>query len=385
MHFIDRIAPVAYVVPHHLLYKLLDMPQFVSDVADADLLIMDESTAIKNAGTRVAKSAQKIAGIVRYNNGDGRCIICTGRPCPESYTEIWSQFNFAFGSDKNPLGSSYYTFLRHWFVKGDWNYALDLQKESEFLSIIGRHSLTFTDEMGKEFQTKLGISRELYCVERCTLSQPQIDLVTTLRSTWSLDNMDFAYTMQILQKHQQITSGFYYTHQHKPVWLSPNPKMDLLLDMLRALFADGHRKIVVWTHYSAEYDLILHTLTNTAWNPAELVVTYASKSPGSMEEFSITNQRAVIVSGEATAAGINYFSCADVDIFYSNGYKQEIRDQEEARIRRLGQQSSTIMHMDLCTDSIDSDIVAALQAKNLTDERLEQIARTYLPTGRKTK
>ena len=77
-----------------------------------------------------------------------------------------------------------------------------------------------------------------------------------------------------------------------------------------------------------------------------------------------------------TSQGFNELVLADTNIFFSNVYSSELRDQAEKRINRLGQTNKVIQHIDLCSPrQEDIEIVTALQTKDLTLARLNTIVR----------
>lgn len=75
------------------------------------ILIVDESTAFKNAQAKRTAKAFWLAGLVRF------CIPMTGTPMPQSLMDIWAQAFLADGGKR--LGNSYYRFQSIYMVRED--------------------------------------------------------------------------------------------------------------------------------------------------------------------------------------------------------------------------------------------------------------------------
>src|SRR5690606_38015207 len=85
-----------------------------------------------------------------------------------------------------------------------------------------------------------------------------------------------------------------------------------------------------------------------------------------------------IIMPITVSQGFNELVGADVAVYFSNVYSQELRNQAEHRIDRLGQKFPTITHVDLCGDHMgDAEVITALQCKNFSPERANAIVNKY--------
>ena len=190
---------------------------------------------------------------------------------------------------------------------------------------------------------------------------------------------EYNYILQVMQKAQQIASGFYYTRELRttPTDLRHNPKLDLLVELITELLGeDPNRQIIIWRAYRHEDNLIsdrliLHNLSHVIGPDRHALGCFAP-----LLTHSLTAPPSIIIMPIQTSEGFNELIGADTNIFYSNSYSQNSRAQAEARINRQGQASSIVTHIDLCTPGgADEAIVIALQSKQLTKERLTTIVR----------
>lgn len=347
-------------------------------------LLMDESTRIKNPDAKMTKAALEIA-LVHPNP-----FCMTGKAMPEHPKEIYSQFAFAYGT-ANPFGRSYYAFLRRWFIKHDYGYALRLDLADEFYRTIRRNVVVFDEEGSEEFLAFLSGRRTEYILETYSPSQEQRKLLDRLFTTWSLsddpeatdlsaeeaeeqlDNTgvaEYTSTMAVLSKAYQICSGFYYDSQRNPVTLKHNPKVDRVLELLETLFEEKpDRQVIIWHHFKVEREMLRTVLSKyrTVVGPDEEALTkFANK------------EAQIILMPAATSEGFNELAQADTAIFLSLSRSQEKRDQAEARNTGPRQLYPVANIIDLGGDGLaDSDTAAAMQAKSFSPKMISAIVNKY--------
>lgn len=377
--------PTFLLIPHHSIATWEVEIGTVINTSNTLTLIMDESTAIKNPQTKRTKAALRLAQRHEDNTIINELLrtrlILTGNPKPEGEHEIWSQFQFAYGS-LNPFGATYYQFLYRWFTKTDFAWALNLEKREQFYRTIRSCGAELTDNEIKDFIETVGVRTERYCIEYYKESREQRKLLNKLYDEWALPDgcggeEEYEYTMQIQQKAQQISSGFYYKDSGNAHELKQNPKLCLLIQLIDQLLNENkERKIIVWHHYRAEVTNIMSRLGH--------VGVLLGPDESSLTEFQINPNAHVIVMPITVSQGFNELKQADINIFYSNVYSQETRNQAEARIKRIGSQHSIVTHIDLCSPRMaDIEIVTALQGKSLSPARMKVIVNQYCESRKK--
>lgn len=391
------------LITHDRVVSLIDHLHRVAAHQRCALVVYDETTAIKNHHTKRTKAALLISEKAELHGVP--CLALTGKIAPEHPKEVFTQLLFAYGS-RSYFGSDYHRFTRKWFLKTNFDYVLRHEKANEFWASVANHIITLTGEEHLAFQKRLGIDRREYIIEQYEESAQQRLVLDNLEKTWSLPANNFrcqvcgaeyetamtgcpacggspvvqqtdeyTFTMSLLAKRQEIASGFYYDAEHRVVRLLTNPKASLLQEVLRDLIDAGHKRVVVWYKFTEEIEAILN-MAHDANAHAETL-----NDPDALTRFAYGYEGEVrpmvgVVPIKA-GRGLNELTSASVDIFYSNEYSNELREQCEKRIDRLGQRSSHVMHIDLCSPrQMDAEIVLALQAKDLTKDRLRSIVRS---------
>jgi hypothetical protein len=371
-------APTIMLIPYHLLRTNIDTITSIYAHRTPTHIIADESTAIKHSSTQTAKAAINLSCLFAATPR----LILTGDPKPESPIEIWSQFQFAYGSH-NPLGSTYYKFLKRWFVRHDYGWSLRSDLYDQFYATIETNSTWLTLDEAINIHAVTDKPYEQYVVEQYEQTDQQRHLLDVLFGEWCLADaqgrdVNFSYTMQVYMKAQQIASGFYYMpipdgNGNEIITLASQPKVDLLIDVIDSLLQEWRssttpRKIVVWHKFRAEQQILIPALSKYGLlvGPDEdAIITF-------MQDPDIH----VILMPVDVGTSLNELSDAgaDVNIFYSNDPSQEKRNQCEARLARVGNKHSMVLHIDLCSDQMrDADIVTALQSKCLTPARIATV------------
>lgn len=389
--------PTVFISNHNAAAKL-----FIARLPDPFAFILDETTVAKNPKAKISKD---IEALIRYWNPQ-RVYGLTGNPRPENATELWQQFQCLY-RDANPLGQTYYAFLRKWFLKVDFGgYVLRHELESQFNALVRSHLVEFTREEMQQHNENVGITDRQYILETYTPSPRQKELLQILHKKWELPavgldgeqleyNYEYNHKMTILQKELQILSGFYYgvkstewnettsdrTYDLK-YYCAEVSKLTRLREILDELISDGHTRIVIWRNYHGEGRILDNALLDAYPEMVSSVgLGYADDNETLIDFASADPELRILIIPLAMARGLNDLVTASVDIYYGNTYKQELRDQAEKRIDRIGQKSKSIMHIDLAAeDSVEMDLVNALRGKNLTSDKLNTLVRERYKT-----
>lgn len=376
-----KVAPDAcqiFLLSYSILASKIDYHIAYLKVLNIKAIIADESTKIKNPKALVTKAALKLANALPHTYR----MIMTGNPKPEGEYEVWSQFQF---TGKNPFENTYYRFLHNWFVKPQFGppvlkhgYERNFRTRLEHLGVW----IHPTDLV--KLRTELGLPFDQYIIERYELNETQRNLLKILYKTWALpdaNNITFEmnYALSLNLKAQQICAGFYLDDSREAVPLFEHaleiPKIKALREVLIELLKDNPtRKVIIWRKFKYENELILKGIEDMFRMPPLV-------GPGAdvLNAFYSLPEAKVIIMPVDVSEGFNELVCADVSIFYSNDFSQEKRNQAEARINRMSQNSSIVLHIDLVSsDGRDNEVVIALQNKSLTPARLKTITNKYL-------
>jgi SNF2 family DNA or RNA helicase len=362
--------PHILIIPYSIVLKDKIQIQDYLNVHPPATIIADESTTIKNPNAGVTKQLLKARqGLPEWTN----CLILSGNPIPEHPKEIWTQAAFAYGTKwTEHVGSSFYRFMKQWFVFGQYGSVLKISREKEYTSLLEKFGIWLAEAEMESMRSVAGFPTANYIIEEFDIEKPQKDALVELFDDWALtyeEQVDeYNYIMTLQMKAQQICSGFFIQQDGSVALLvtqAKNNKVIALYDIVHQLMDEkAARKIIVWRKFVAETVLIERQLQEFGCviGPDEESLEIFMKDPGIH----------IIIMPVDCSQGFNELAVADTSIFFSNSYSVDSRTQAEARIERQGQKANHVTHIDLCTRiHRDREIITMLQAKDFSPQRLK--------------
>ncbi|GMV27961.1 MAG: hypothetical protein AMXMBFR59_00860 [Rhodanobacteraceae bacterium] len=354
LHGSARDANFAAIPEHHLVittYPLLARDRDILVEHAFALLILDEAQAIKNARTQAAK-------VVRELDAPRR-LAMTGTPLENHLGELWAQFDAV---EPGLLGDER-AFVRHYRTPiekhGDAERQTKLHKRIAPLMLRRRKEDVLTDlppktviERGVEL---VGKQRELY--ESLRLAQHE-------RVREAIRERGLAQSgivvLDALLKLRQVCCDPRLVKLERARKAPESAKLDLLLDLLRELVAEG-RRVLVFSQFAEMLELIeqslsaesipFQTLTGQTRNRAELVDGFQS---GRVPVF--------LISLKAGGVGLN-LTMADTVIHYDPWWNPAVEAQATDRAHRIGQDKPVFVYKLICTGTVEEKIQDMQQRK----------------------
>ena len=323
------------------------------------MIVVDESTTIKNPGARRTKSILALGKKAAYRR------ILTGSPVTKSPMDLYSQCAFL---DWTLLGyNSFYAFrARYAVVKPQVFGGRTVQQ------VVGYRNIEELSEKLKKFTFRvtkdecLDLPEKIYTKRTVELSDEQKKAYGEMRNlcVTAISGAQVTVTAvitQILRLHQ-IVCGYVRTDEGQEIDL-PNGRLAALMELLEE--TDG--KVIIWANYRRNIHTIKAALAKAYG--ADSVVTYFGdttdeerqeaktlfQDPASPVRFFVANSQTGGYGITLTAAG--------TVIYYSNNYDLEKRLQSEDRAHRIGQ-TKHVTYVDLVTpETVDEKIITALREK----------------------
>ena len=329
------------------------------------LMAIDESTTIKNPDAKRTKNIVALGKAAKYRR------ILTGSPVTKSPLDLYKQCEFL---DEFLLDhSSYYTFRTRYAIMKTANFG-----GRSVQIVVGYRNLSELTDMLKVFSYRvlkdecLDLPKKTFMRRVVKLTKEQ-DHAYKQMSQLALAQfkgkiMTTATVMTQLMRLHQITCG-HFTADDGTIQDIKNNRLDDLSDLLDEV----HGKVVIWAHYQYDVETIVERIKKEYGDNS--VVTYYGLTPqdqrqGNIEKFQDKEGPVRFLVGTTATGGYGItLTAASTMIYYSNGYDLEKRQQSEARIDRIGQESP-MTYIDLIAeDTIDDKIVVALRKKvNIASE-----------------
>jgi SNF2 family DNA or RNA helicase len=335
------------------------LEKLLSVVGLRSLMVVDESTTIKNRTARRTKSIIKLGKLVRFKR------ILTGSPVTKSPLDLFTQCYFL---DWKLLGyESFYPYRSR--------YAVMHSMEMNGRQIMFPKYYTNLEELEHKLKNFSYRVRKKDCLDLPpkTYVQRYIDLTDEQRKVYNdlkrralalVQDETISYTNKLTEvlKLHQITCGFYKTDEGTITSFKSNPKLNELLNILE----ETEDKCIIWANYIFNIKMIKQKLEET-YGKDSVVSIYGEDSikvrNDAVENFQ-HNDRCRFLVGNPTVGGYGLtLTAARYVIYYSNNYNLEVRQQSEDRAHRYGQ-TAQVTYVDLIANkSIDEMILNSLEGK----------------------
>ena len=324
------------------------------------LVVIDESTTIKNPKAIRTKNALKLSTLAKYRR------ILTGSPVTRDPIDLFSQCEFL---DPAILGhASYYSFKNRYTVQvrtnvgtHTFNKVVGYKNLGELSGLLDPYSYRVLKEDCLDLPEKIYTKRQVDLTDEQKKAYREMkEYALTLFEDGSVLSASTVMT-QLLRLHQ-ISCGHLITESGETK-IFKNNRITELMDILEEV--DG--KVIIWANYRQDIRTIYDTISKKYGK--ETVATYYGDTPdeerqGIVQRFQDKESSLRYFVGNQQTAGYGLtLTAAKTVVYYSNNYDLEKRIQSEDRAHRIGQKSN-VTYIDLIAEkTVDERIVKALRNK----------------------
>jgi len=338
------------------------------------LMVIDESTTIKNPSAKRTKNILKLANTSKYRR------IMTGSPVTKNPLDLYSQCEFL--SPWLLDFTSFYAFRnRYAEMKTLHVHGRSIQVVDKFKNL---HELS---EQLKGFSYRvlkedcLDLPPKNWTKRQITLTPDQRKLYSQMKETALAHlNGKVASTMTVLtqlMRLHQITCG-HFTADDGSTQPIANNRLNELINVLDEL--EG--KAIIWAHYQYDIREIIKVMVEK-YGPGS-VVDYYGLTPQDERQPNIKkfqdDPRCRFLVGTPSTGGYGItLTAANTVIYYSNGYDLEKRLQSEDRAHRIGQKKNVTYVDIIAENTVDEKIVKALRDKiNIASQVLGEELKSWI-------
>ena len=322
------------------------------------LMVIDESTTIKNPTAKRTKNIIALSEISRYRR------IMTGSPVTKNPLDLYSQCEFL--SPYLLDFTSYYAFRNRYaemktlHLRGR---SIQIVDEFKNLGELSNQLKGFSYRVLKE--DCLDLPEKNWTKRQITLTHDQRKIYEQMKETALAHlNGKVASTMivltQLMRLHQ-ITCG-HFTADDGTIQDIPNNRFKELLDVL----SEMEGKAIIWAHYQHDVKNIIREVVKI-YGEGSIVdffgLTPQDERQDNIRKFQDDPKCRFFVGTPATGGYGITLTAANTVIYYSNGYDLEKRLQSEDRAHRIGQKKSVTYVDIIAEDTVDEKIVKALRDK----------------------
>lgn len=334
-----------------------------------DLLILDESTKVKNSSTARFKALKKIAHKFE------RRILLTGTPAPNGLHDLFGQITIADGGVR--LGTTVSKFRREYFIPEMkpgvpvpiWHPKADA--EPRIFAKIGDMALRLKAEDYIDMPERLfntinvqapaDVMKAYRKVERDYIAQ------------WKSGHITAANAAASAMKMRQIASGTVYAQDEDGERVTEymhDAKAGALVDLIEE---QNGQPLMVCVAFRSEVEYLRNVLAEQGYGDVPYIIGGISdKRANELEDqWNAGKIQVLLVHPTTVSLGLNLQAGGNAVCWYSLTWNLEEFDQTNRRVWRQGQQAKTcVIHMIATEGTIDQRIADTLSGKDADQNRL---------------
>ena len=361
--FWNREASEVVVMTYTGLVRLLTMEKggkrvvderALSRIRDAvDMLVCDESTAVKNPKSVIFKILRRF---VRNNRVPFRYCL-TGTPANMSMLDLWSQFYVADGGQT--LGKTLGWYRQAFFREEDGRFAtvykIREKQIPQLHRILRSGALRYEDHECQDLPDVMGgIAKPMIRMVPMSIAQGRrVHGYREDMKAAAVDD-DIEEVKNIYYAMRCLSSGYVPVESGGFHDFAQNPKLDALMDLL-AEAPDHHW--LVFLHYKHTADLIGAAFKKAKLDYVEVSGRVSNKA-AALRKFRGSTR--IMLGSGAAALGLNLQHCSRT-VYFETPDSIAIRRQSEKRTHRHGQRQITRFYDLKVRGTYDGRIIDALQ------------------------
>lgn len=331
------------------------------------IMIIDESTTIKNMGANRSKHTIQLGGAAKYRR------IASGFPVTRNPLDLFGQ---CFFLSWHLLG-----FSNIWGFKNRYAIMQDMRLGMRsFKKIIGFQRVEELTNLLKGFSYRklkdecLDLPPKLYQYREVELSKEQHKHYDEMRlmALTQLNGIQFtaAQAMVRLEKLHEITCGFMKDSSTGITVSLPNGRLEVLMETLEEVTG----KVLIWGTYTHDIAAITKEIENV-YGPGTVASFYGPTDADERERIKRDFQKPdhplrFFVGNPSTGRFGMTLTQAKTVIYYSNSHNLEHRIQSEDRAHRIGQEDP-VLYIDLVArGTVDERIIKSLRQKKDIGEQV---------------
>ena len=326
---------------------------------DFDCVVIDELSSFKNHQSQRFKWLKKVRPFVK------RWIGLTGTPTSNGLMDLWAEIGILDGGER--LGRFIGRYRDSYFKAGSMNpstgvvfsYVPRLGAEQQIYERIADITISMKalDYLKMPECVYVNHTVEMDARERKLYDQLKTDLIIPTED----GDIDAANAASLSNKLLQMSNGAVYD-ENKEVRFIHNRKLEMLEDLIEA--ANGQPVLVAYW-FKHDRTRILSHLEKAGYSDVRDL-----KSSEDIRDWNEGKIPVALIHPASAGHGLNIQSGGHILIWFGLTWSLELYQQANARLWRQGQRETVTIHHIITKDTVDEDVLAALEAKDVTQEKL---------------
>ena len=331
-----------------------------------DMVVVDELSSFKNHQAKRFKSLMKVRPKVK------RIVGLTGTPASNGLMDLWAEVKLLDMGERlgrfigryreaffKPAGMNPYTGVV-------FNYTLRPGAEDEIYRRIGDITISMKANDFLDMPEMVTVTHEVEMdpKERKVYESLKKDLVTEVDG----ESIDAANAAVLSGKLLQMANGAIYSDDGNVVTIH-DKKLEMLEDLVEQ--ANGQSVLIAYW-FRHDRQRIMEHLSRLGYKPREL------KTSEDISDWNDGKIAVGLISPASAGHGLNVQDGGHILIWFSQVWSLELVQQTNGRLYRQGQKETVTIHKIVCRDTVDVDVMMAIEKKDMTQDRLVEAVRARL-------
>ncbi len=325
---------------------------------DFDMVVIDELSSFKNYQSQRFKWLRKVRSFVR------RFVGLTGTPTSNGLMDLWAEIGILDGGER--LGRFIGRYREAYFKAGSMNPQTGVvfqyvPRPGAEEQIYGKISdITISMKAMDYLQMPDCIPTQHYVEmgkkERKLYDMLAKDLIIPLEDA----DIDAANAASLTGKLLQMANGAVYDENGEAREIHRR-KLEALEDLVEA--ANGQSVLIAYW-FKHDKQRITEYLSRLGYAPRVI------RDSRDIKDWNAGNIPVALIHPASAGHGLNIQQGGHILIWFGLTWSLELYQQTNARLWRQGQSEVVTIHHILCRDTVDEDVMAALEQKDVTQEKL---------------
>ena len=323
-----------------------------------DMVVIDELSSFKNHQSQRWKAIKKVRPKIH------RIVGLTGTPAGNGLMDLWAETCLIDNGQR--LGRFIGRYREAYFKAAGmnpytgvvFNYVPLPGAEEAIYSRISDISVSMKalDYLDMPDQVTVRHYVDMDATERTAYDNMRDDLLVKLGD----DTIDAANAAVLSGKLLQMANGAIYNDAHDMKKLH-DKKLEALADLIEQ--ANGQNVLVAYW-FQHDHERIQEYLTDLGYAPHDL------KSDADIADWNAGKIQVGLISPASAGHGLNIQKGGHILIWFSLVWSLEMYQQTNARLWRQGQKEVVTIHHILTRDTVDEDVLKALEKRDTTQQNL---------------
>lgn len=325
---------------------------------DFDCVVIDELSSFKNHQSQRFKWLRKIRPYVK------RWIGLTGTPTSNGLMDLWAEIGILDGGER--LGRFIGRYREAYFRPGAMNphtgivyqYTIRPGAEEQIYRKISDITISMKALDYLKMPEYVSVSHEVQMssAERDIYDRMKNDLIIPLED----GDIDAVNAASLSNKLLQMSNGAVYD-ENQSVRLIHQRKLEMLEDLIEAA---NDQPVLVAYWFRHDKARIQEYLKSIGCETREI------KESKDIQDWNAGKIPVALIHPASAGHGLNIQDGGHILIWFGLTWSLELYMQANARLWRQGQKNTVTIHHIITKGTVDEDVMAALEAKDVTQEKL---------------